>query len=256
MIQYDNILGITLQQLTFELQNGIRLPQPETCPFSMAYLIQNCFHENTSERPSFSEIKETLEKEYDKLRYGPTDSATPVSRTNGELQYADLELANQYLDMKVKNQQQKENQTNHLNTNKIVLDGVSLSASYRNETPRYLSLGNVTSSANPLPTVTVEYHRSTLNKQRISSEDDALLQTPTQLLSPGSNGLKRFFSLCGEDPTLPLGPEQPITHQMTPAKSYPNPAYDMILSNFNSNGAIDDKILSMVKTVAKTWDSN
>ena len=89
-----------------------------------------------------------------------------------------------------------------------------------------------------------------------NTEDDALLQTPTQLLSPGSNGLKRFFSLCGEDPTLPLGPEQLITHQITPAKSYPNPAYDMILSNFNSNGAIDDTILSMVKTVAKTWDSN
>ena len=54
------------------------------------------------------------------------------------------------------------------------------------------------------------------------------------------NYILTFFSLCGEDPTLPLGPEQPITHQMTPAKSYPNPYYMMSLASINVQNPSND----------------
>ena len=63
-----NILGITLYDLIFELQNGIRLPDPENCPSSMVTLIRKCFHHIPSERPTFNEVKKVVELDYAQLR--------------------------------------------------------------------------------------------------------------------------------------------------------------------------------------------
>lgn len=240
-LSYSNILGITLHQLIYELSNGIRLPEPESCPTSMADLIQQCFKQEPTERPSFSDVKEVISEEYAKLRRTPTTFSQDeqlhqyATIHKKELQYADLDLENKYLEMRIKNREHQEKQTNSSMEKEVVLDGKSLTASFKNEEPRYLSLHDVTSSANQLPALTVE-KRQSISQQRSNTEDAALLRTPIYSLSPGSNGLKRFFSYSGEDPTLPLQPEQLTLIPMTPAKSYPNPAYNLFLSNFDSNG--------------------
>ena len=101
----------------------------------------------------------------------------------------------------------------------------------------------MTTSKNPLPTVTIETHPS-LSKQSESTENEVVLRAPRHLLSPGSSEYKRFFSYGGEDPTPALQHEPLKTNPLLPAKSYPNPTYMTFPSSINSNTTVDDAILN------------
>ena len=223
----------------------------------MVNLIKKCFHQNPSERPSFGEVKDVISLDYKQLRRSPASATQKESNEREEIQYADLALEHKYLEMRIKNREYLEDQTKSPRNQEVFLDEMSLTASYRNEEPRYLSLHDVTSSANPLPSSGNDHYRSSLSKLRSNTEDEIILRTPICSLSPGSHGLKRFFSYSGDDPTLPLEPEQssliPISLK---TKSFPNPAYNVFLSNFNSNEAIDGTILSMAKSMEKTLKDN
>ena len=223
----------------------------------MTNLIKKCFYHNPSERPSFGEVKDLISQDYKQLRRSPASSTQKESDEREEIQYADLNLEHKYLEMRIKNREYQEDQTKNSKNKEIVLNEMSLAASYRNEKPRYLSLHDVTSSTKPPPSSAIDHYRSSLTKPRSNTEDEAILRTPIYSLSPGSTGLKRFFSYSGEDSTLPLEPEQssliPISLK---TKSYPNPAYNVFLSNFNSNEAIDGTILSKANSMEKTLKDN
>ena len=244
------VLVITLRQLVSELEEGIRLPSPENCPSSIARLIQQCFAANPTERPSFGDIMKVIETDYVTLRRAPTSSAKIEPNEKEQLTYADIEFEKRYLDMRIKNRNQQEGQRNNFEIEEtVVIDGVSLTASFRNETPRYLSLHDVRSSANPLPTVIIDSQRTSSTKQRECIKDEGMTRNPKHALSPGSNGHKRSFSYGGEDRTPTLQPKRLISNPLMPAQSYPNPTYMIFPSILNSNETVDDTILNM----AKTW---
>ena len=227
-----------MRQLVNELLEGIRLPRPESCPAIIASLIQQCFFEDAPKRPSFEEIKEIIKADYEQLRRAPKPSDDILSNDKEELEYADLEFEQKYLEMRIKNQDQQ--QTRKLKTEeKIVLDSTSITASFRNETQRYVSLSDVTKSATILPKVTLESHHSSFSKETECAENEILL-TPNRLsLSPGLNGHKRSFSYGGIDLTPTLQPEKLKTNPLIPSKSYPNPTYMIFPTIMNSNTTIN-----------------
>ena len=231
-----------MSQLITELLEGIRLPEPESCPSAIAQLIVECFEENASNRPSFKNIKEVIEKDYANLRRA-TRSDDIKFNEKEELQYADLEFEHKYLEMRIQNQNQRELKSGILKIDQeIALDETSLTASFKNEPSRYLSLHDVTSSTNPLQTVKDGSHDSIKRKE--STENEVLLRNPKYSLSPGSNEYKRFFSYGGEDPAPALQPEKLKSNPLMPAKSYPNPTYLIFPSILNSNHTEVDSILN------------
>ena len=221
---------------------GIRLPKPESCPISIASLIEQCFAADASNRPSFGKIKEVIETDYALLRRAPKSSTESAPIGKEELHYADLQFEQRYLEMRVKNQDLRETKNLQIEET-VVLDGRSLTASFKNEALRYVSLSDMTSSKNPDPKVTIETHPS-FNKETESTENEAVLRTPRHSLSPASYGHKRFFSYGGEDSTPTLQPERLKTNPLLPAKSYPNPTYMMFPSTINSNTTVDDAMLN------------
>ena len=226
-----------MRQLVNELLEGIRLPRPESCPATIASLIQQCFFEDASKRPSFEKIKEVVKEDYEQLRRAPKPSDEILSNDKEELEYADLEFEQKYLEMRIKNKDQQ--QTRKLKTEEtIVLDSTSMTASFKNEAPRYVSLSDVTTTATVLPKVTLESHHSSLSKEAECAENEILLRSPRLSLSPGLNGHQRSFSYGGNDLTPTLQPERLKTNPLIPSKSYPNPTYMIFPSIMNSNTTI------------------
>ncbi len=94
------MIGITFLQLRNELQDGIRLPSPQSCPPPIASLIQQCFVEDPTYRPFFTEIKTIVELAYSQLRRSPEERTQIECIDEEKLDYADLQLEERYLDMK------------------------------------------------------------------------------------------------------------------------------------------------------------
>ena len=238
-----------MHQLVTELLRGVRLPKPESCPISIASLIEQCFAADASYRPSFDKIKFAIETDYALLGRASKTSTETASSGAEELQYADLEFEQRYLEMRIRNQDLRE--TKNLQIEETVnLDARSLTASFKNEALRYISLSDMTSSKNPIISVTTETQPS-LIKQTESTENEVVLRAPRRLLSPGSSEYKRFFSYGGEDPTPELQPERLKTNPLLPARSYPNPTYMTFPSTMNSNTTVDDAILNKYYQISK-----
>ena len=231
-----------MHQLVTELMGGVRLPKPESCPIFIASLIEQCFAADASSRPSFDKIKFAIEKDYELLRRAPRTSNECAPSGKKELQYADLDFEQKYFEMRIKNQDLHKTRNLQIEET-VVQDGGSQTVSFRKEVPRYASLSVMTSSKNPLPTLTRESHPS-LRKQTENTESEVMLRTPKDSLSPVSYGYKRFYSYGGEDPTPPLQPEGLKSNPLFPAKSYPNPTYMIFLSNMNSNATFNDTLLN------------
>ena len=146
-----------MHQLVTELMGGIRLPKPESCPTSIASLIKQCFAADASFRPSFDKIKFAIETDYALLRRAPETSTEWAPSGKEELQYADIDFEQKYLEMRNKNQDLQKTRNLQIEET-VVQDGGSLTVSFKNEVPRYVSLSVMTSSKNPLPTLTTESH--------------------------------------------------------------------------------------------------
>ena len=226
----------------------MRLPTPKSCPPSIASVIQQCFREQPAERPSFSDIKKSIETAYRHLRQTPTSMAQIESVEEENLQYADLQFEERYLEMKVKNRNYQENKTTRVRNERqqVVLDSASLTASFNNDAGRYLSIQNMSASNIAPKTTTRQDSTQSLLEERRNSMS-RLGGPSNHLLSPGCIGNKRFFSYGGEDPTPLLQPKRLSTGLM-PAQSYPNPSYMMMtLADLNSNETVGTKKLAQFK---------
>ena len=229
-----NLIGISLLQLRSELQEGIRLQPPQNCPSSISDLIQQCFVENPTERPSFNEMKRSIEHAYGQLRQTPTTTIQVEYVGEEKLDYADIQFEERYLDMKSKNRTYQENIKTDQTTakEKVVVDTKTLKTSFANDTRRYLSVQNMSSSHNPVSSNIPWHLNTTLNEKSKSIQDGIDVKNYPLLSTPGIGSHKRCVSYGGEDPTAPLQPEL-LSPRLVPAKSYPNPAYMMFLTELN-----------------------
>ena len=137
-----------LQQLILELKAGIRLPTPYCCPPTISNLIQSCFIEQPTERPSFLEIKNSVSLAYKGLKRAST-AAIKIEIENQEVvDYADIRMEQQYLEMKKQNKNFEDNMK--MNP-RVTFDATSLTASYTTNVGRYVSLQNISSSMSKMP---------------------------------------------------------------------------------------------------------
>ena len=65
MLYSIHFIGITINELIYELRQGIRLADHEYCPTEICHLIHTCFLENPSQRPTFNKIKQNIQHAYD-----------------------------------------------------------------------------------------------------------------------------------------------------------------------------------------------
>ena len=229
-----NILsGITTAELISELQGGLRLPAPQSCPSPISLLIHQCFQEKPSDRPSFMVIKHKIEVAYHQLRRPQTTIAQVETCEDEILHYADIQHESRYLDMKAKNRKyQDEQMTNIDEDSDIDLNIQSFTISFKKDVAQESLIENMRSPVNHL-SVSKD---SGLQKQTIDDHTN-LLDVPNTgyrlSLSPGSTEHKRFFSYGGED--LPLiNPAGSLSKQQFGCtKSHPNPTYMMFLDDID-----------------------
>ena len=223
--------GMELQQLILELKAGIRLPTPYSCPPAIANLIQTCFKEQPTERPSFLEIKNSVSLAYKGIKRASA-AAVKIEIENQEVvHYADIRMEQQYLEMKKHNK----NFGDIMKMNaRVTFDAASLTASYTTNMGEYVSVQNINASMSKMPSSWSESRDPLLNK----FEDPKVgvnigNRHSMSPVSPISSEHKRHFSFAaGEDPTPIVRPQKRYSG-LTPAKSYPNPLYMMGLENLD-----------------------
>ena len=66
-IHYLLVVGINVNELIYELSQGIRLSDHPSCPERICHLIHTCFLANPSHRPDFRLLKEALQSACDDL---------------------------------------------------------------------------------------------------------------------------------------------------------------------------------------------
>ena len=204
-----------MQELGDELLAGNRLPRPQSCPSLMSCLIQRCFSYHTNDRPSFGEIKELVITAYEEVGIGESTSVERHHDNEEVLQYADLDLQNRYLEMKVKNNDYQQNISKHgryvptdgrlLSNPNIILDFQARASFYRKYEDTYLSMTD--STTEPFR------HR-------------------------------RSSSYGGGDPTPLLQPER-----LARAQTSPNPLYMLNLSNREAEKVAIDEIFKRLKSL-------
>ena len=215
----SNHIGIDYQDLINELQLGIRLPTPEYCPTSIALLIQACFNEDPNERPTFSQIKETISQSYSSLKRR-SEEVVPTGMENLlNVRYADVQMENRYLMMK------KENVELQFRT-KITIDTRDMNSMNAHQLiepntrklPRSNNLGSYLSLQN-----------------MISGDSDVLPSSDRMSATQPTNlGFPRNSSYSVGHDNAPLLSERKYYTGLTPAKSYPNPEYVLGLADHES----------------------
>ena len=223
--------GITASELITELQQGIRLPPPQSCPSSISGLIQKCFIEQPTERPTFAQVKHSIEIAFQQLSQVETPAARMETNAENNLHYADVHFEEKYLDMKAKNRKYQEDQIiGEHNTPDIVLDGQSLTASFKNKTEQDISRPFLRSSINDLSLLKIPGPQKYLLDDQMNLVDGTNTGN-CHSLSPASTGHKRFFSYGGEDLTPPLQPDKRTSNPISSSQSHPNPTYMMFLDD-------------------------
>ena len=117
-----------------ELRFGVRLPPPQFCPFVIADLMKQCFHEDPYQRPSFEKLKNAL------TQICSTFNKKSSSLENNDLAnenekavvYTDVKMKERYFKMKEKNKNLKSK--NHKCSNSIrYIKPFALSCAYVND---------------------------------------------------------------------------------------------------------------------------
>ena len=85
--------GIDFEQLVSELRFGVRLPSPLYCPFEIAQIMRQCFHENPHQRPNFDEVRRSLTQITSALQKAPIQ-AIQKDNVNSDMsvRYSDLAM--------------------------------------------------------------------------------------------------------------------------------------------------------------------
>ena len=220
-----------------ELQLGIRLPTPEYCPTSIALLIEACFNEDPNERPTFSQLKETISQSYSSLKRR-TEEVVPTGMENLlNVRYADVQMENRYLMMKKENVELQfrtkitidTRDMNSMNAHQLI-EPNTRKLPRSNNVGSHLSLQKMISGVSDVLPSSDEHKcpqfvtsdmisRGTLHPDRMSATQ------PTNL------GFPRNSSYSVGDDNAPLLSERKYYTGLTPAKSYPNPEYILGLAD-------------------------
>ena len=129
-----NSLGIDFEQLVLELRFGVRLPPPQFCPFAIAELMKQCFHEDPYQRPSFEKLKNSLTQICSALskKSSSLENNDLGDETEKAVIYTDVKMKERYFKMKEKNKNLKSK--NHICSNgKRYIKPFSLSCTYVND---------------------------------------------------------------------------------------------------------------------------
>ena len=234
--------GIELRELIVALSIGIRLPTPVCCPVEIGGLIQSCFKEEPTDRPSFSDLKEKISNSHAAIRRAESNNKAPLDIISDQevVQYADVQMEERYLDMRKNNKSYQEYKNSGGNENKFVpLEAASLVASSTlDNIGSYLSLQHMRSSVTEAMSTQHEINDSLLPLPVFPSQHTKL-HSPISQQSPGS---KRRFSLSVvQDQDFCTLPEKLYTG-LSPAKSYPNPEYILNLAAHEEvKSSIEDK---------------
>ena len=117
-----------------ELRFGVRLPPPQFCPFAIAELMKQCFHEDPYQRPSFEKLKNSLTQICSALNKKSTsvENNTLGDETEKAVIYTDVKMKERYFKMKEKNKNLKSK--NHMCSNGVrYIKPFSLSCTYVND---------------------------------------------------------------------------------------------------------------------------
>ena len=125
-----------------ELKMGIRLPDPDYCPLAINNLIQTCFIEQPSERPSFHEIKESVLVAYSGIKRAGRTMITNTSNNLKNIEYTDVQMVSKYLKMHKLNRdyQKQRNMVLKNEDPQLQLDEVSITSFPPKDAGTYLSL--------------------------------------------------------------------------------------------------------------------
>ena len=212
------VKGISLQELRDELLAGNRLPRPESCPSRMSCLIQRCFSYEANDRPSFREIKKLVMEAFEDLGLNKSTSAERNEGDEEVLHYADLQLQNRYLEMKVKNNDYQQNKTKH---------------------DRHVFTDDRVSSTTCSQNITLDVQARTSFYRK---DEDTYLSMIDNNGAPFRS--RRSSSYGGGDPTPLLQPER-----LARAKTSPNPLYMLNLSNREDERLAIDEIFKRLKSL-------
>ena len=207
------------------LKSGIRLPIPYCCPNSIGVLIQQCFEEDPDKRPKFSNIKRAVKLAHSGLnRPRPTSvnhEARPSFSESQSVEYANIQMRDQYLEMRIEKEKDCRKNEKHLNIDSsIQLNPSTLSVSFKSMARKYVSLEDLISEHN-MPNQTPNQNLHCLMLQA-SKENRAHKQ------SPENTKRKSYFSDLSENPTelvRPLLKVNAANPYHTLPKSYANPSY-------------------------------
>ena len=129
-----NSTGIDFEQLVLELRFGVRLPPPQFCPFAIAELMKQCFHEDPYQRPSFEKLKNSLTQicsAFNK-KSSSLENDDLGNETEKAVIYTDVKMKERYFKMKEKNKNLKSK--NHMCSNSIrYIKPFALSCTYVND---------------------------------------------------------------------------------------------------------------------------
>ena len=230
--------------MVLELKAGIRLPTPYNCPKPIANLIQHCFQEQPSDRPSFGEIKESVSVSYKEVTRFFAENKLNATKEHEEVHYADLGLEERYLDMRTQNQNFKELHKPGVNDNKLIkFDKRKSNIPFQNDELMYASLQNMsTGVAEPTP---VDGMPSYMLLDGPNYPMDKTNIKNGHLRNVLGVGYKRFFSYSDIECPLTCHAtyeyhEQKNCQGLTSAKSYPNPYYMMNLANIEVHNSSEE----------------
>ena len=124
---------------------GVRLPIPSNCPKSIWELMAQCFKEEPTDRPHFSEIKSSVLHSYRLIMDAVNSTKNEDNDSVPEVQYSDFNLENTYLDMKKHNRNFHEgkyvtfDEDQFLNANSTSQEDTSNESDKMNEPLQYLT---------------------------------------------------------------------------------------------------------------------
>ena len=220
--------------MVLELKAGIRLPAPDHCPRPIENLMINCFRELPLDRPSFEKIKEYVSIAYNDVTKFYNNNKLNTIHEQPEVDYTDLGMEEQYLDMRTQNKNFKELHKPGVNDNKLIrFDSRRSRASFKKEELLYASLQNMNTGIAESTPLDVSPFKN-LSHQNMSIKKGSF----GSILSPG---YKRFFSYSDIEGPIKLAlNEQKICPGLTAAKSYPNPYYMMSLASIDVRNPSND----------------
>lgn len=165
--------------MILELRFGVRLPPPQFCPFSIAELMKQCFHEDPYQRPSFEKLKQSLTQICSTLdKDSPAQFRKDIrNESDNTVVYADIRMRERYFKMKEKNKNLKA--LNRVCSKKLrYVKPFAFSCTYINEehsidSPSRSNTESDICKANPTSYSEPSFNRIEYNRQRQTQDKNS-----------------------------------------------------------------------------------